>query len=305
MSITTRRFVGLLIITQSMILGAQVAPTRNNIRTDDGFGLVVWSKKPAGVPHGEIVLLHGRTWSALPNFDLQVQGRNVSLMDAFVAEGYAVYAVDQRGYGATARDRTGWLTPDRAARDAQNVADWVASQSPNHRRPAMLGYSRGSMTAMLAAQRRAGLLSALILYGFPYDVASAPEPAKEPARPPREKTTAEGAGEDFITPDSTPSGVKEAYVRAALHYDPIRVDWRREQQWSEINPKVLHTPTLLINGERDPVAAAGNIPTFLSMTTELDREWIVLAHADHVAHLERQKAYVRAVASFLDRVTHR
>ncbi len=305
MTITSRRLAALLFISQVVVLGAQSPPTRSNVRTDDGFGLVVWSKRPVGVPRGELILLHGRTWSALPNFDLQVTGRNVSLMDAFVAEGFAVYAVDQRGYGATPRDRTGWLTPDRAARDAQNVADWVASQAPNHRRPAMLGYSRGSMTAMLAAQRHHGLLAALVLYGFAHDITAVLEAEKEPARPPREKTTAEGAGEDFITPDSTPAGVKEAYVRAALHYDPIRVDWRREHQWAELDSKLLHTPTLLINGERDPVAEAGNIPEFLARTTELDREWVVLAHSDHVAHLERQKAFVRAVSSFIDRVMHR
>ena len=86
---------------------------RREVRAD-GHPLSVWSKRPPTVAKGAIVLLHGRTWSALPNFDLHAAGQRVSLMDALVARGYAVYALDARGYGGTPRDSTGWLTPERA-----------------------------------------------------------------------------------------------------------------------------------------------------------------------------------------------
>lgn len=300
---TFRRFAAcsILVVTPMLCIGAQ-APVKNTIRTDDNFALVVWSKRPPTAVKGEIILLHGRTWSALPNFDLQVPGENVSLMDAFVAEGYAVYAVDQRGYGSTRRDATGWLTPDRAVRDAGNVVDWVASLAPNHRAPVLLGYSRGSMTAEVAAQRRPKSIAALVLYGFPVDLAqmAAVTAGEEPGRPPREKTTAAGAGEDFMTPDSLPAGVKDAYVRAALKYDPIRVDWRREHQFKAIDPAMLHTPTLFLNGERDQYASVASIPAFLQHMTGTDRDWVVLSHADHAAHLERPAAFVRAVVSFVE-----
>jgi pimeloyl-ACP methyl ester carboxylesterase len=296
-----RIIAGAVLAALPVIPGGAQAPTRNTVRTDDGFALVVWSKRPAGAPRGEIILLHGRTWSALPNFDLQVAGQKVSLMDALVAQGYAVYAVDQRGYGATRRDASGWLTPDRAIRDAANVVDWVTSQAPNHRAPALLGYSRGSMTAEVAAQRRPKSISALVLYGFPVDLKNMPPADQDPARPPRDKTTAEGAGEDFITPDSLPAGVKDAYVKAALKSDPVRADWRREHQWVAMDPAQLHTPTLFVNGERDPYATTASIPEFMTKMTGTDRDWVLLSHGDHVVHLERQPAFVRAIVSFLDR----
>ena len=72
-----------------------------------------------------MVLLHGRTWSARPNFDLQVPGENLSLMDGLVEAGYAAFAVDLRGYGQTPRDETGWLNPDRAAKDLKAVLERV------------------------------------------------------------------------------------------------------------------------------------------------------------------------------------
>ncbi|MDQ2667155.1 MAG: lysophospholipase [Gemmatimonadota bacterium] len=279
--------------------------TRNDVLASDGQRLVLWSKSPSTSAKGEIVLLHGRTWSARPNFDLHVAGQRVSLMDALVARGYAVYALDQRGYGATARDASGWLTPERAAADAESVLDWVVARSARLRRPALLGYSRGSATAMLAAQRHPEKLSTLIMYGPYHNVEHPPEIPAEPASPPRERTTADGAAEDFISPESTPAGVKDAYVKSAMALDPVRVDWRHEEQFNALNPAELHTPTLVIHGERDPYAAGAGMPVFFSRIASVDHAWVVLAGTDHVAHLERQGAFVQAIVAFLEREPRR
>ena len=293
----------LLIASRSAAAQRHAAPAlqRHQVVADDGHALTVWFKRPVATPRGEVVLLHGRTWSALPNFDLHVSGLHVSLMDALVARGYAVYALDQRGYGATTRDETGWLTPDRAARDAGEVLDWVAGGAPHGRRPALFGYSRGSMTALLLATRQPEKLSSLILYGLAYDVSHRRDTVPEPPAPPRANTTQTAAAEDFISPDSTPSGVKEAYVRDATMRDPVRTDWRHEEQFGAIDVAAIHTPTLAINGERDPVAKAANVPEFMSRLAGMDRAWVVLSHSDHVAHLERQQAFVNALVSFLER----
>jgi pimeloyl-ACP methyl ester carboxylesterase len=276
---------------------------RREVRAD-GHPLTVWSKRPPIPARGAILLLHGRTWSARPNFDLQLPGMRVSLMDALVARGYAVYALDQRGYGGTPRDATGWLTPDRAERDVATVLDWVAARESRPLRPrvpALLGYSRGAMTAMLSAQRHPEKIAAVILYGFPYDVAATHPVPVDPAVPTRIRTTATGAGEDFITPQATVPGLKEAYVRAALAMDSIRVDWRQEGQFDALDPRALRAPTLLLSGERDPYANAANLQAFFPQIATADRWWVVLPGVDHVAHLEAQDAFVNAVASFLDR----
>jgi pimeloyl-ACP methyl ester carboxylesterase len=284
---------------------------RREVRAD-GHPLTVWSKRPPTAARGAIVLLHGRTWSALPNFDLHVPGQRVSLMDALVARGYAVYALDARGYGATPRDSSGWLTPDRAERDVGAVLDWVRAREgvavggKARRAPVLLGYSRGSRVALLVAQRHPEKLSGVVLYGFPQDVTKplvVSTASTEPAAPPRRRTTAAAAGEDFITPDSTPAGVRDAYVRDAVARDSVRVDWRHEEQFAALDPTAVKTPVLVINGERDPYANAASLPTFFSRLMGIDKWWVVLAHADHAAHLERQPAFVNAVASFMERAT--
>jgi pimeloyl-ACP methyl ester carboxylesterase len=276
---------------------------RREVRAD-GHPLTVWSKRPATPARGAILLVHGRTWSSLPNFDLQVRGQRVSLMDAMVARGYAVYALDQRGYGGTPRDASGWLTPDRAERDVAVVLDWVNQRETrglSPRRAALLGYSRGAQVALLAAQRHPEKIGALVLYGFPYDVTAVRSPAADLPAPARQHTTAQAAGEDFRSPDVTLPGVRDAYVRAATAADTIRVDWRSESQFDALDPRAVRTPVLLLDGERDPYANAAAHPAFFSRLATADRWWVVLPGADHAAHLETPVPFVNAVLGFLGR----
>lgn len=306
-------FAAAVILLSPAPSGAQATPIleRREVRVD-GHPLTVWSKRPLTAARGSILLVHGRTWSARPNFDLQVPGsrESASLMDALVARGYAAYALDQRGYGGTPRDATGWLTPERAERDVSVVLSWIVEREgaaggarrPASTKPVLLGYSRGAQVAMLVAQRHPEQLAGLVLYGYPDPMAAgAPPPPPDPAVPPRVHTTAAGAGEDFISPAVTPPGVKDAYMRTATTTDSIRADWRLESQFSALDPARVHVPTLLLDGERDPYANASNHPAVFSKLGTADRWWVVLPGADHAAHLERQAAFVNALVDFMER----
>ena len=304
--------MALLLVCPVVAAGSQTAPTleRSTVRADDGETLVVWTKRPARTAVGAILLLHGRTWSALPNFDLHVAAHSLSTMDALVASGYAVYALDQRGYGATHRDSSGWLTPDRAAHDVADVLDWIDAREQRlsgHRgdRPALLGYSRGSMTALLVAQRYPDKLSRVIAYGFPYDPKALPvagaDSTSPPRSPPRVRTTLSAAGEDFTIAESPGAAVKDAYMHAAVRADSIRVDWTSEGEFGVLDPGRIRVPILFLNGERDPYVRRSVTPEFFAHLGAVDRTWTVLANADHVAHLERPGAFVRAVTGFLGR----
>jgi len=127
--------VGISLNTPPRLALAQDTPSASPAKlvqhtvTVDGYPIAVWEKR-APNPSRNLVLVHGRTWSSRPDFDLQVTGENLSVMDALVARGYDVYAIDLRGYGATPRDTSGWLTPTRAAADVAGVIDWVQRRSP-------------------------------------------------------------------------------------------------------------------------------------------------------------------------------
>lgn len=273
---------------------APAQPTRHTV-TVDGHGLAVWEKRPAQ-PRGAILLVHGRTWSSLPNWDLQVPGEERSVMDALVRAGYAAYALDQRGYGATPRDSTGWLTPGRAVQDAAAVARWIAAREGGAP-PAIVGYSLGASIALLTAQRHPDAVRAAVLYAMAVDPDAPPASTPDGAGPAREATTAEGAASDFITPGAASRAVVDAYVRQALASDPVRVDWRREAELAA-DPGAVRVPVLLLVGVHD--LAEMHARLFSRLGTP-DRAWVVLPNADHAAHVENaQPAWVHAVTSFLE-----
>ncbi|MBO9793009.1 MULTISPECIES: alpha/beta hydrolase [Xanthomonas] len=303
------RLVCLLVVSlATAALHAQPQPgpgtVSARVRTDDGQTLTVWSRVPAQ-PRGTIVLVHGRTWSALPNFDLQVPGepRDArSVLAALAQAGFAAYAVDLRGYGGSPRDRTGWNTPARAVADVRNVLAWVAQTHPGLPPPALLGYSNGARVALLLAQQQPQAMSALVLFGFPDDVDAAPAPAVPADRPLRAPTTAAAAGEDFITANAAPPGVRAAYVAQALAADPVRTDWRAMEQFAFHPEQVATVPVLLLRGVDDPIATqADNAHLYARLRSE-DRSWVTLPHADHVAQVEdSHAAWVDTVVSFLRR----
>ena len=283
---------------------ATPATQRETVRADDGHALALWAKVPAAA-RGVLLLVHGRTWSARPNFDLQVPGEPAdsrSALAAFAQAGYAVYALDQRGYGATPRDGSGWLTPQRAADDVAGVLRWLHARHPQLPPPALLGYSYGAAVSLLVARQHPQALSAAVLYGFAADVDAPAVPSDSPAQPPRERTTAAAAASDFIAPGAFPGAVRDAYVAQALAADPVRADWRALEQFRFEPEAVTQPPVLLIRGVHDPLGTQEkNVRLFARLGTQ-DKSYVTLPGTDHVAHVEDgHAAWVRAIVDFLQR----
>ena len=265
----------------------------------DGHTFALWSR---AVTHsrGSILLLHGRTWSALPDFDLQIPGEQRSIMMALNEHGYTAYAVDQRGYGSTPRDASGWLTPDRAAADLTGVLKWIAEH--DHRPPTLVGWSRGSLISHLAVQAHPQLVANLILVGYPRDPATTTPITDAPVAPARVATTRADATSDFISPAVTPQILIDTYVQAALTADPVRTDWRDLDQFNALDPAKITVPTLLIQGERDPLAPTAAQARFFTSLGTADKQWVVLAGGDHAALLEdTMPAFIAAIVAFVER----
>src|ERR1051325_2462576 len=67
----------------------------------DGHPMSVWARRPpaTATTRGAVLLVHGLTWSARPDFDLQVPGMGLqrSVLASLAAQGIAAYAIDLRG----------------------------------------------------------------------------------------------------------------------------------------------------------------------------------------------------------------
>ena len=299
--LTSVIFVGFLVFPE---LAAAKAELLQHTVEVEGHPMALWEKR-ASKPKGTILLLQGKTWSALPDFDLQVTGENLSFMDGLVEKGYTVYALDGRGYGGTPRDHSGWLTPDRAAQDATAILTWIKSRNgiASH----LFGWSYGSMVAQLVVQRLPDLVSSVTLFGYPYyrgRFASTERP-EYPAVAPAKENTAQSAASDFITPGSISDEAIAAYVAAALSADPVRVDFKDLHQWQALDPTGIKTPLLLLQAEFDPLATTEHQGEFFQAVATSDKWWVSLPDGDHAALLETpRQRMLDAIDGFISSLYH-
>ena len=275
---------------------------KHDVVADDGHHLAVWQRKGAAPRATKVLLIHGRTWSSLPNFDLRVPNEDRSFMDALGNGGLDVFAVDLRGYGATPRDPSGFLTPDRAVADVAAVVTWMQQQDARKGTTYLLGLSRGAMIAAMVAQKHPEKLAGVVLLGFGFDPDAQAAPSEPGVRPGRIRNTSDSAGSDFITRDAYTSATLTTFVRTALQHDPILADWRDEQQFNAFVPARVQVPVLLIHGDRDPQAPMAIGTKLFNRFGTPDKWWIILPGADHAAHLEKSATLLaRTVVNFTRR----
>jgi len=275
------------------------AELRRHTVIADGHPVALWEKSADSATEA-ILLVHGRTWSALPDFDLQLDGENLSMMDSLVDEGYAVYAVDLRGYGETPRDETEWHTPNRGADDVAEVVKWINAQSTWDYKTHLFGWSQGSTISQLMVQRHPGLVESLILFGYWRDINGVIPADAEGIEPEYAPNTAEAAASDFIIPGSISQAAIDAYVTASLSADPIRVDFRSMDQYNALDGAKITIPTLVIAGEFDPLAPIENQVNLLTSLATGHKQFVSVPNSDHAALLERPRDYfLHEIVAFL------
>ncbi len=266
----------------------------------EGHPMAVWEKKIDN-PKGLILFVHGRTWSGVPDFDLQVDGEDLSLMDGLTAKGYTTYAVDLRGYGDTPRDATEWATPNVASNDILNVLKWISVQN-NNIKVHLFGWSMGSTLTLLATQKNANDIASLTVFGYWQDLDfEIPETPKD-FQLQKSVNTAENAASDFITPGSISQKAIDTYVKMALESDPIRADWKDGNEYNSIDPALITTPVLILQGEFDPVSPTENQAKLFTRLKSSDKSWVVISGGDHAAFMETpRKHFIHSFTEFINR----
>lgn len=296
---TRKSLVTVVLLCVLLVSTSQAAVLARHTVSADGHPVALWEKSAPGATEA-VLLVHGRTWSALPDFDLQVDGEDLSLMDGLVEKGYAVFAVDLRGYGETPRDATGWLTPNRAADDVAIVLRWITAQREWRRKPHLFGWSRGSTIVQLAEQRHPGQISSLTLFGYWLDVDTVISPDAPGIEPENLKNTAEAAASDFITPGTISKKAIDRYVQMALKADPVKTDLRSDDQYNMLDPSSITVPTLIIVGEHDPIAPAEYQAKLYAGIGTGAKQLVTVPNSDHAAFMETPRPYfIHSLVSFM------
>ena len=278
----------------------------------DGHPIRVWRKGPKdGKP---VLLLHGRTWSARPVWDLQVgnpprdgaSALGASTMDLLAARGYQAWAPDFRGLGGTARDAQGWTTPNVCMADAKAVLDMMAAEGKV--RPPMIGWSQGALVAQMVAQEYPESVSHAVLYASIYDpgltypppAVGAPGLLSEP--PPHVDNTMEGAMEDWTVPGIIDDEAAQAFGDVGLQWDARKVSWNALDEFNACDPGKVTVPTLVIHGEMDGYTSVDKQAALFMGIANPNKAWRIVAGCDHPVHLypKQRLEWLHACLSFFD-----
>jgi pimeloyl-ACP methyl ester carboxylesterase len=271
----------------------------------DGQHIHVWEKVAEGW-HDEpppvrraVVFMHGATWSGRPDFDLQV--RDYSVMDHFARHGWAAYAVDVQGYGAS-DDPEGenWCEAKDAALDLEVAIELICERA-GVQQVSLLGWSWGCQVTGRYAQLHPERVDRLVLQGGHYRIKHNPEPPVHKIR----VNDASGAASDFIE-GCFEQDVVDHYVRDCLLHDPdspngVMRDFTAGTP-ALLEPEKLAMPTLMIFGEHELYPGRlADACDFFEQLAARHKRLLVLPGGGHAILLEKpHRAWQDEVRRFFE-----
>jgi len=276
---------------------------RSHFAERDGQRIHVWEKAPAdwrATPGKTRVVLfvHGATWSGRPDFDLAI--RDYSVMEAFAREGWATYAVDIQGYGAS-DDPVGenWSEAEDAALDIAAAVDLI-TELRGVEKVSLVCWSWGCFTGGRFAQAHPDRVDRLVLEGGAYHWrADAPAPEEK-----FRTNSAAGAASDFIE-GCYEKDVVALYVEECLQHDAVSPNGIFRDFTSDapqLVPARLTMPTMIIQGEHE--ASPERVRDMLDLFEELatnDKRYLVMPGGGHAILLEKpHRRWQREVRHFLE-----
>jgi alpha-beta hydrolase superfamily lysophospholipase len=256
--------------------------------------LNLWRKRAApqaGVVQPVLFLVHGSSNSSRSSYDLNVPGKEYSLMNVMAGYGFDVWTMDHDGYG-----RSGWSGGNSDI--ASGVADLKAAlpivvKETGQQKTHMFGTSSGAIRAGAYAQVAPERVDRLILSAFTYKGTGSPEIARRNAvadryraNPRRKRDLAmirsifsrDGhasaydpaipdaiAADELKFGDTVPTGT---YLDMAVNL-PL------------VDPKKVLSPVLMVRAEHDGNSTNEDLLDFYTQLPNGDRQFVILPHTAH------------------------
>jgi pimeloyl-ACP methyl ester carboxylesterase len=264
--------------------------------------LFLFNKAPAeGVERrGTIFFVHGSSMASQPTFDLRVPGRpDSSVMDWFAARGFDTWTLDNEGYGRSDKQRA-------QNNDISNGADDLGAGTHYVMRTARVakmhfyGISSGALKAALFAQRHPDRVDRLALDAFVWTGEGSPTLAERKKKLPQflamHRRPIDRAFVHSIFnrdhPGTADEATVEAFADAILALDDSMPTGTYVDMCSKlplVDPAKILSPTLLMRGEYDGIAAFDDLVEFFKRLPNADKQFTVMAGISHASF--QQKNY--------------
>ena len=299
---------GLLAAGAATVLGMPAVPpasaaangeiTAEEYWTDKGnVKLYIYRKRLAPVGNEVkpvLFLVHGSTPSARGSFDLQVPGRDYSVMDKMASLGWDVWTMDHEGYGRSTHTNShcGIMVGVDDLKAALPLVEKVTGQ----RSVMMYGQSSGAIRAGAFAMQEPGRVERLILDAFTYTGTNAPEIDRRraaadkyranPRRPVSLATYLSIFNRD--KPETYEPIVAQTLAAEELkHGDTVPSGTYLDMAVSMpmVDPHQVKCPVCLIRAEHDGNASEEELLDFFKLLPSHDKQFMFLAGLTHVGML--------------------
>ena len=248
-------------------------------------------KKENIIPAGQILLVHGSTYSS-HEFDIDYQ--DYSLVRRLAREGYAVWRLDIAGYGQSGPVEDGFMPDTAYAAEDINAAVEKIVKISGQNKIDVLGWSWGTITTGRFAAEYPEHLRRLILYAPILSGLGVQEPGKAFSH-----NTWESAAEDFqrdadgsFDLNVTNPIIIELFCSSCWHYDGDSSPrgWSKdafvEESTKLIDLERLSSPTLIIYGNKDPYMNLDLLGSALESLPE-ESELHMIEGGSHIMMYER------------------
>jgi alpha-beta hydrolase superfamily lysophospholipase len=256
--------------------------------------LYLYRKRVAPKPGEQqpvLFLVHGSSNSARSSYDLNIPGKEYSLMNVMAGYGFDVWTMDHDGYGRSGS--SGNNSDIASGVEDLKVAIPVVVQESGQQKLHMYGTSSGAIRAGAYAQAQPDRVDRLILSAFTYKGTGSPEIARRNkvaesyrANPRRKRDlamirsifTRDGhasaydpaipdaiAAEELKFGDTVPTGT---YLDMAVNL-PL------------VDPKKVKSPVLMIRAEHDGNSTNEDLLDFYTQLPNGDRQFVILPHTAH------------------------
>src|SRR5262249_42950047 len=237
-----------------------------------------------------LFLVHGSTPSSRGSFDLQVPGREYSVMDKMASLGLDVWTMDHEGYGRSTH--TNSHCGIMVGVDDLNAAMPVVEKATGQRSIMMYGQSSGAIRAGAFAMQEPSRVERLILDAFTYTGTNAPEIDRRravadkyranPRRPVSLQTYLSIFNRD--KPGTYEPVVAQTLADEELrHGDTVPSGTYLDMAGNMpmVNPRKVQCPVCLIRAEHDGNASEEELIDFFKQLPNHDKQFMFLAGLTH------------------------
>jgi alpha-beta hydrolase superfamily lysophospholipase len=264
-----------------------------------GLKLYVYRKRvkapdSSDPPLPVLFLVHGSSASGRSSFDLQVPGRDYSLMDHFATLGYDVWTMDCAGYGRS--DRAPDHSDISAGADDLAAAMAIVEGATGQGEVSLYGGSSGALRACLYAQRNPARVSRLIASALVYTGAGSPTLAKRRERVdeyrahPRRRIDRDFIHSMFTRdrPGTSEKLAADALADAELALtDSVPTGTYLDMctKLPVVDPARIECPVCIIRGEYDGIATEADLLDFFARLPSRDKQFVFISGLAHAATL--------------------